>query len=187
MSKEIKYITIGRPASDDAVRNLPKSKQTPERGMNIVGPHKEICEMVNPVSLNKALCPEDAGEDSTVPEITLPDVEKFIKGSDFVLIVTSIGFAQEYKIAIEVVKLVKEKMIPFHILLARQFDFASIEDVVKENDAKIEAITDQITKTNIYHDAFDNFPPDMPTKEAFRQISEELYSIMQDIIKKHAV
>ena len=188
MSKEIKYITIGRPASDEAVRNLPKSEQTPERIMNIVGPHKEICEMVNPVSLNDAICPEHdyMSEGSTVPEINLSDVENFIKGSDFVLIVTSIGFSWEYKVAIEVIKLIKEKGIPFHVILVRNFSFAMDEEVVETNNPKIETITDQITKSNIYHDAFDTFPPETPTKEAFDQMAEELYSLMQGVIKEHA-
>lgn len=186
MPKKIKYITIGRPASDDAVQNLPKAEQTPERIMNIVGPHKEISEMINPVSLSKALCPEEEREDSTIPEISLSDVENFIKGSDFVLIVTSIGFSWEYKVAIEVIKLVKEKGIPFHVLLARPFSFLMIEEVVEANDPKIEAITDNITKTNIYPKMMDSFPPDMPTTEALNQIADELYKLMQDIIKKHA-
>lgn len=187
MTKKIKYITIGRPASDEAVRNLPKSEQTPERIMAIVGPHKEICEMVHPVSLNKALCPEDEREDSTVPEIGLSDVENFIKDGDFVLIVTSIGFAKEYKVAIEVIKLIKEKGIPFHIILVRNFSFAMDEDVVNINNAKIETITDKITKSNIYYDAFDTFTPETSTRDAFDQMADELYKLMQEVLKKHAV
>ena len=188
MSKEIKYITMGIPVDYDAIRNLPKSEQTPERVMNIIEPSKTLGQAVNPVSLSKELNPKDTKrrKGSIVPEITLADVEKFVNGSDFILMVLSVGFPWEYEMAIRVIKLVKDTKIPFHIILARPFSFLMIEDVVSTHDAKIEAITDKITKTNIYYDAFEHFAPETATKEAFKQISNELYSIMQDVLKKYA-
>lgn len=185
MPKKIKYITIGMPVDYDAVRNLPKSEQNPERVMNIIGPQTGSIKTIHPVSLNKALCPEyDYLQDgSTIPEISLADVENFIKGSDFVLIVTSIGFRREYKVAIEVIKLVKEKGIPFHVLLARPLSFAMDKEVVEANDPKIEAITENVTKTNVYSDMEENASPDMSTKEAFKQIADKLYAQMQEILK----
>ena len=188
MQRTVKYITIGIPVDDDAIRNLPKSEQTPEKVMNIIEPSKTLGRAINPVSLSKALNPKDVKrrKGSIVPEITLADVEKFVNGSDFILMVLSVGFPWEYEMAIKVIQLVKDTKIPFHIILARPFSFAMIEDMVDVNDKKIEAITDKITKTNLYYDAFENFSPETATKEMFKQISKQLHSLMQNVIKEKA-
>ncbi len=180
MSKKIKYITIGRPVDYDAIHNLPESEKTAEKVLNLIPTLHGLYKLVNPQALTN-----NSASESEV-RANFNDVEDFLKGCDFVLIVTSVGFTHECKATIEIIKLVKDTGISFHIVQARPFDFASTEEALSAYEAEVTSITDKITKTNLYYDAFGRFPPETSSKEAFRQLSKDLDSLMQEVINKHA-
>ena len=178
MTKKIKYITIGRPVDYDAIHNLPESEKTSEKVLSLKATLQGLYQLVD----SQALTNDHTTEREV--RVSLKEVEDFVKGSDFVLIVTSVGFTPECKAAVEIIKLVKDTGISFHVIQARPFDFASTEEAVNAHEVEAAAITDKITKTDLYYNAMARFSPDTSTKEAFKQIGKDLYSLMQGIIEK---
>ena len=155
MPKTIKYITIGTAACCDVGRALPEHEKTSDRIMNVISIDKEgneklFDEDINPVSLSKELCLDKciSKDESIVPEISLREVEKFIKGSDFVLIILTAFDRTEYMEALEIIKIVQKTKVPFHVLLCRLPEFfCEYNHEIKLLEEQIESLTKNVTKS----------------------------------------
>ena len=185
MNNPVKYITIGSYISYDAVWMFPESEKNNNKVMNIYGPSNSKDKLVNPVSLIKALALEEEyfSKGSVIPEVNLQDVENFIKGSAFLIIALSPDRERNYIEAKEVIKLAQKLKVPFHIIIAKPPVQFLGDDIIDMKNKEIEAMTENITKDNVYS-LFDTIPPNTPTADVFNQISKKLAFLIQKIIKE---
>ena len=185
MNEPVKYITIGSYISYDTVWMLPESEKSANKVMNIYGPSNSKDKLVNPVSLLKAVAPEEEylSKGSVIPEVSLQDVENFIKGSAFIMITLSADRERNYTEAKEVIRLAQKLKVPFHIIIAKPPVQFLKDDIMDIKNKEIEAMTQNVTKDDVYS-LFNTLPRDTPTADAFNQVSKKLAFIMQEIIKE---